>query len=186
MAFCFGRSTRLAESGVAASALRSSGAWLRRKQRSGDSSSGAPRPPAHLCACVIRREVSWSKSSFFWGTSPCRRPSGTSDANSGSIMRLTIGSGSNRPRRDSRRFRLTCRHLSTDRFLDERIGAHPPAFLATSAFTGTYLATSTILVEPASENLRIGGEAHSSQQGWKVSKECVMLSGCSSAQFSFV
>jgi hypothetical protein len=90
------------------------GVWLRRKQRSVRFQLWRPTTSvAPVRACVISREGSWSKSSFFWGTSQCRRPSGTSDANSGSIMRLTIGSGSNRPRRDSRRFRLTCRLVRT-------------------------------------------------------------------------
>jgi hypothetical protein len=36
---------------------------------------------------VIKRVVSWNKSSFYWDTSPCKRPSATWDANSGSATR---------------------------------------------------------------------------------------------------
>jgi hypothetical protein len=36
---------------------------------------------------VIKRVVRWNKFSSYWDTSPCKRPSDTSDANSGSATR---------------------------------------------------------------------------------------------------
>jgi site-specific recombinase XerC len=50
-----------------------------------------------------------SKSSSYWDTSLCKRQSDTSVANSASITQSMIGSGSNRIRRNLRRFHLTRR-----------------------------------------------------------------------------
>jgi hypothetical protein len=112
VAFCFGQLTKLAESGVAASLPRSSGAWLKRKQRSVRFQVWRPMTSAGpVPVSVIKQEVNWSKSSSYWDTSLCRRPSDTSDANSASTTRSMIGSGSSRIRQDSRGIRLTCRHF---------------------------------------------------------------------------
>jgi hypothetical protein len=62
-------------------------------------------------ASVIGQEVSWSKPSSSWATCPCKRPSDTSDANSDSTTRSTIGSDLNRICRDLHRFHLTRRLL---------------------------------------------------------------------------
>ena len=110
VAFCFGQSTKLAESGVAASVPRSSGAWLKRKQRSVRFQDWRPMTSAGpVPVSVIKQAVSWSKYNSSWDMSLCKQPSGTSDANSASTTLLMIGSGSNRIRRDLRRFRLTGR-----------------------------------------------------------------------------
>ena len=63
---------------------------------------------------VIRQAVSWSKSSSYWDTFPCKQPSDISDADSGSTTRSMIGLGSNRIGRDLRKFHITGRLLRND------------------------------------------------------------------------
>jgi hypothetical protein len=48
----------------------------------------APHDLRRTCARLfIKRAVSWNKSSSYWDTFPCKRPSDTSAANSGSATR---------------------------------------------------------------------------------------------------
>ena len=87
-AFCFGQSTKLSEFGGTGFSPKVIWAWSRRKQRSVN--FGLSRPMTcvgRVPVAVIKRVVSWNKSSFYWDTSPCKRPSDTSDANSGSATR---------------------------------------------------------------------------------------------------
>ena len=108
----FGQLTKLAESGVAASVPRSSGAWLKRKQRSVRFQVWRPMTSAGpVPVSVIRQAVNWSKSSSYWDTFLCRQPSDTSGANSASTTRSMIGSGSSQIRQDIRRIHLTGRHF---------------------------------------------------------------------------
>ena len=60
---------------------------------------------------VIRRALSWSKSTFYWAMFRSKQQSDISDANGASITRSMIGSGSNRIRRDTRPIHLTCHGL---------------------------------------------------------------------------
>ena len=62
--------------------------------------AGVARLASHdlrpVLGSATRREASWSRSNFFWGTFQCRRPNATLAASSGFVQRSTIALASSR------------------------------------------------------------------------------------------